>query len=182
MVDSMPSLVSRLATALVAFWHILVNPQFAAAVARLQVAESAATPGAPTSKIGEFREAEPNAALQLLGLLQQEGRFIDFIEEDVASYSDAEVGAAARVVHEGCKDTLRKHFTIEAVRNESEGTRVTLAPGFDSSTVRLTGNVVGQPPFTGGLTHKGWRVTQIRLPKVALGHDLSVVAPAEVEL
>jgi hypothetical protein len=129
-----------------------------------------------------LRAAEPNAALQLLGLLQQEGRFIDFLEEDVALYSDAEVGAAARIVHEGCKRTLRQHFTIEAVRDEAEGVRVTLAEGFDSGAVRLTGNVVGQPPFTGSLTHRGWRVTEVKLPKVAAGHDLTVVAPAEVEL
>jgi len=48
--------------------------------------------------------------------------------------------------------------------------------------VRLTGNVVGRAPFTGSLTHRGWRVTETRLPKVAAGHDLSILAPAEVEL
>jgi hypothetical protein len=100
----------------------------------------------------------------------------------VAAYADAEVGAAARVVHEGCKKALDRHFTIEAVRTEEEGSRVTLQEGFDSSHVRLTGNVVGQPPFTGSLTHKGWRVVESRLPKVAAGHDLAVIVPAEVEL
>jgi hypothetical protein len=85
-------------------------------------------------------------------------------------------------VHEGCKKTLRQHFAVEAVRTEPEGTRVTLPEGFDSSAVRLTGNVVGQPPFAGSLTHRGWRVTEIRLPKVAAGHDLAILAPAEVDL
>jgi hypothetical protein len=85
-------------------------------------------------------------------------------------------------VHEGCRKALRQHFAIEAVRSEPEGTRVTLAEGFDASAVRLTGNVVGRAPFAGSLTHRGWRVTETRLPKVAAGHDLSILSPAEVEL
>ena len=182
MAEPMPSVFSRLTLALASFWRILVDPRFAAEVARLTTGVGAARAGDQSPPQPRLKEAEPNAALQLLGLLQQEGRFIDFLEEDVAAYSDAEVGAAARVVHEGCKKALRQHLVIEAVRTEPEGTRLTLADGFDSSAVRVTGNVVGRPPFTGNLTHRGWRVTQIRLPMVAAGHDLSVVAPAEVEL
>jgi hypothetical protein len=164
--------------ALVTFWRILVDARFAGRVTHLRVgADATATPEPP-----RLREAEPNAALQLLGLLQQEGRLIDFLQEEVGAYSDAEVGAAARVVHEGCKRSLRQHFTIAAVRSEAEGARITLAAGFDSSAIRLTGNVVGQAPFTGNLTHKGWQVTEVKLPQVAAGHDLRIVAPAEVEL
>jgi len=55
------------------------------------------------------------AALQLLGLLQREARFVDFIQEDVAPYTDAEIGAAARVVHEGCRKMLREHFALAPV-------------------------------------------------------------------
>lgn len=182
MAESMPSVLSRLSLALASFWRILLDPRFAADVARLRASGAAARPGEQSPERPRLKEAEPNAALQLLGLLQQEGRLIDFLEEDVAAYSDAEVGAATRVVHEGCKKALREHFLIEAVRNEPEGTKLTLAAGFDASAVRLTGNVVGQPPFTGKLAHRGWRVTEIRLPKIAAGHDLSIVAPAEVEL
>ena len=128
------------------------------------------------------RETTPEAALQLLGLLQREARFIDFVQEDVAAYSDADIGAAARVVHEGCRKVLGEHFSIEPVRSESEGSRITLAEGFDAAAVRLTGKVVGKPPFTGSLGHRGWRVTDTRLPKLADGHDGSVIAQAEVEL
>ena len=92
------------------------------------------------------------------------------------------VSDAPRPEPEGCKKTLQQHFAIEAVRSETEGDRVTLPEGFDSSILRLTGNVVGQPPFSGSLSHRGWRVTEIKLPKVAAGHDLSILAPAEVEL
>lgn len=179
MTESDSSVFSRLSLALASFWHILIDARFAAAVAGLRTGAVATSPG---DQRPVLQEAEPNAALQLLGMLQQEGRFIDFLEEDVAAYSDAEVGAATRVVHEGCKRALRQHFAIEAVRPEQEGTKLTLPEGFDSSAVRVTGNVVGQPPFTGSLTHRGWRVTEIRLPKIASGHDLAILAPAEVEL
>ena len=77
---------------------------------------------------------------------------------------------------------LGEHFSIEPVRSESEGSRITLAEGFDAAAVRLTGKVVGKPPFTGSLGHRGWRVTDTRLPKLADGHDASVIAQAEVEL
>lgn len=131
---------------------------------------------------GRIREAQPEAALQLLGLLQNEARFIDFVEESVTAYSDAEIGAAARVVHEGCRKVLRQHFDLEPVRAEAENTRITVPKGFDSSVLRLTGNIVGQPPFSGTLVHRGWRVNQVKLPRVAEGHDASIIAAAEIEL
>ncbi len=129
-----------------------------------------------------LKEATPDAALQLLGLLQQEARFIDFIKEDIAAFSDADIGVAARVVHEGCNKAINEHFTLAAVRSEQEGSKITLPEGFDAATVRLTGNIVGTAPFTGTLVHKGWQVTGIRLPKLTSGHNAAIVAPAEVEL
>lgn len=122
------------------------------------------------------------AALQLLGLMQREARFVDFIQEDVAPYTDAEIGAAARVVHEGCRKVLREHFAIAPVRTEAEGTRITLQAGFDAAAVRLTGNVVGQAPFTGTLGHRGWQVTEVKLPQLTDSRAAKVIAQAEVEL
>jgi hypothetical protein len=126
--------------------------------------------------------ATPDAALQLLSLLQREARLIDFANENITVYSDADIGAAARVVHEGCARVLREHFTIEPVRGELEGARVTLQEGFDAASVRLTGNVVGKAPFTGTLSHRGWRASKVSLPQLADKHDASILAPAEVEL
>lgn len=137
---------------------------------------------APAPEPVVLKEATPDAALQLLGLLQQEARFIDFIKEDIASFSDADIGVAARVVHEGCNKAINEHFTLAAVRSEQEGSRISLPEGFDAATVRLTGNIVGTAPFTGTLVHKGWQVTDIRLPKLTSGHNAAIVAPAEVEL
>jgi len=137
---------------------------------------------APAPEPVVLKESTPDAALQLLGLLQKEARFIDFIKEDIAAFSDADIGVAARVVHEGCNKAINEHFTLATVRNEQEGSKITLPEGFDAATVRLTGNIVGTAPFTGTLVHKGWQVTGIRLPKLTLGHNAAIVAPAEVEL
>lgn len=141
-------------------------------------APAPATPPKPVV----LKEHSPAAALQLLSLLQQEARFIDFVQEDLAAYSDADIGAAARVVHEGSKKALNEYFTLTVVREEAEESRITLNEGFNAAEVRLTGNVVGQAPFTGTLVHRGWKATDIKLPKLAEGHDAHVIAPAEVEL
>ncbi|RWX57142.1 DUF2760 domain-containing protein [Photobacterium chitinilyticum] len=130
----------------------------------------------------KLKTATPDAALQLLSLLQQEARFIDFMQEDLKGFADAEIGAAARVIHEGGQKVLNEYFSFAPVRSEDEETRITLPQGFNASEVRLTGNVVGEAPFTGTLIHRGWKVTDIKLPKLAEGHDASIVAAAEVEL
>ena len=137
---------------------------------------------APAPEPVILKEATPDAALQLLSLLQKEARFIDFIKEDVSAYSDAEIGAAARVVHQGCTKAVNEHFTLAPVSQDQEGSRVTLNKGFDAAAFRLTGNIVGDAPFKGTLVHKGWQVTDLRLPKLTEGHNAKIVAAAEVEL
>ncbi|KVE61737.1 hypothetical protein WI96_22280 [Burkholderia vietnamiensis] len=192
MPESNLSFFGRLSLAVGTFFSVLGNREFAAGV--LRVRDGAAAPIAPApvapapapapakAPAPELREASPQAALQLLGLLQRDARFIDFVEEDIAGYADADIGAAARLVHDGCRAALREHFTIVPVRDEAEGTRVTLPAGFDATAVRVTGNVVGAAPFTGTVSHRGWRVADVRLPKLTGSHDASVIAPAEVEL
>lgn len=179
-----PSFMQRLALACGSFISILSRPDFAAQVQRLRAGEEApAQAAAPAPAAPVVLHAAPQeAALQLLGLLQREARFVDFVQEDVAAYSDADIGAAARVVHEGCRKVLREHFNIEPVSSDPEGSRITLHEGFNAAAIRLTGNVVGQPPFTGSLGHRGWRVTETRLPRLAEGHDAAILAQAEVEL
>ncbi|TMA17955.1 MAG: DUF2760 domain-containing protein, partial [Deltaproteobacteria bacterium] len=142
----MPSFFARVWLAVVCWFRIVFNAEFAARVQRLQ------------------RPAEP---LQLLAILQREGRLIDFCEEELAGFSDAQIGAAARTVHDGCRKALRSMITLEPVRTEAEGASVELPAGFDPRSVRLTGNVVGKPPFKGVLKHHGWRAAEV------------VIAPAE---
>ncbi len=179
------SLLHRIPLAFGALFQILADAELAARFAALRSDAAPATApatSAPLPAAPRLKEANPDAALQLLALLQREARLIDFVEEDLGSYADAQIGAAARVVHEGCSKVLREHFSIVPVRDEAEGSRVTLQAGFDAAAVRLTGNVVGHPPFTGSLSHRGWRVTEVRLPRLAERHDTCVLTPAEVEL
>jgi hypothetical protein len=122
------------------------------------------------------------AAVQLLSLLQKEGRLLDFLQEDIDGYSDEQVGAAVRTIHSSCREVLREHVGLEPVLPGAEESRVTVDPGFDPSRVRLIGNVTGNPPFAGILRHHGWRATALSLPKLPSGFDPSVIAPAEVEL
>ncbi len=174
-----PTFGQRLSLALGAFFGILGDADLAARYASLRAAKAPAAPPPPAPTL---KTVSPDAALQLLALLQREARLIDFVGESLAGYSDAQIGAAARLVHEGCGKVLKEHFSIVPVRDEPEGSRITLAAGFDASAVRLTGNVVGQAPFSGSLSHRGWRVTESRLPRLAEGHDTRVITPAEVEL
>ncbi|KXV02443.1 hypothetical protein CR51_20340 [Caballeronia megalochromosomata] len=194
MTDMNPGFFGRIGIAFGAFFGVLGNAAFAGRVQRLREApeapdfaseapKPAAAPVQPVQPAPSvLKEASPIAALQLLGLLQRDARFIDFVEEDIVNYSDADIGAAARLVHDGCRAVLREHFSIKPVRTEAEGSRITLQEGFDAAAVRLTGNVVGKPPFNGSISHRGWKVEDTRLPKLAPSHDASIVAPAEVEL
>jgi hypothetical protein len=176
-----PSLLRRIPLAFGAFFGVLGNADLAARFSALRAAPaSAATAPVPAAPV--LKTANPDAALQLLTLLQRDARLIDFVSEGLGGYTDAQIGAAARLVHEGCGKVLREHFGIVPVRDEPEGSRISLQAGFDATAVRLTGNVVGEPPFTGSLSHRGWRVAEVRLPKLAEGHDTRVLAPAEVEL
>ena len=190
-----PSFLSRIAIAMGSFFAILGNARLASDITRLRGGEALAADVPPVppkevrievlvEKIVEkvVEKRVDTSAQQLLGLLQREARFVDFVQEDVVAYTDAEVGAAARVVHEGCRKVLGAHFSIAPVRNEPEGSRVTLAAGFDATAVRLTGNVVGQAPFTGTLGHRGWRVTEARLPQLTDDKAAAILAQAEVEL
>jgi hypothetical protein len=118
----------------------------------------------------------------MLGLLQRDGRLLDFLQEDITSFSDADIGAAARVVHTGCKKVLGQYLALAPVVKDSEGATVTVPQGFDASRFRLTGNVTGQGPWSGSLKHHGWVATKIDLPAVPTTVDVKVIAPAEVEL
>lgn len=136
----------------------------------------------PTPEPEALHEAPAEAALQLLGALQRKGRFIDFLWEDVSSFSDAEVGAAARVVHDGAKEAIDELFDVAPIRAEEEGTRIRLEADHDAASVRVVGDVRGEPPFEGELTHAGWQVLETHLPKLADDHRPEILAPAEVEL
>lgn len=149
----------------------------------------AAAPPAPKPEV----KAEPkpklparlarSEAITLLATLQREARFVDFIKEPLESYSDAQIGAAVRDVHRDCSKVLGRLFALQPILQQEEGSPVEVPPGFDAGRYRLTGNVVGDPPFHGRMVHHGWEATTCQLPAWS-GTELAakVVAPVEVEL
>jgi hypothetical protein len=133
-----------------------------------------ATPAAPA-------EAPETSMLRLLAALQEEGRLVDFFTEDIAPYTDEQIGAATRGIHASCRKALAGAVTVEPIMVGDEGTTVTVPTGFDPAAIRLVGNVSGTPPFTGVLRHSGWRATKVHVPPRG-GQDPKVIAPAEVEI
>jgi hypothetical protein len=186
-------LATRLWFAWLGFFKILFDADFAArawavreplalpVAVKPEKVEKATLVSAKTEP-AKAEKADHSEALQLLALLQREGRLVDFLEQDIATFPDADIGAAARVVHEGSRKALRAHVKLTPVRSEEEGAKVTLAAGFDPGAVKLTGKVEGSAPFQGVLRHRGWRATSIELPTAVKGHDAHVICPAEVEL
>jgi hypothetical protein len=160
--------------------RVLFNSQFAEEVSTaLKRPAPATTPQpAPAPKV---QRTMPNA-LFTFAALQREGRLIDFLQQDVAAFSDDEVGAAARVVHNGCRKVLQQYISLEPALKDAEGASVRVPPNFDAQRIRLTGNVSGQPPYQGTLKHHGWVVTEEKFPTVDASIDSKVLAPAEVEL
>ena len=194
-------LATRFWFAWVCLLHVLFDGSFAARVWGLRAASAKLSPseegadrqlsggsGVPISGEGATRRPDAPAApetlqgLQLLALLQREGRLVDFLEQDVTTFSDEEVGAAARLVHEGCRKTLHRVTAVAPVRPEGEGTPIVVEAGFAASEITLVGNVQGPPPYRGTLRHRGWRATGLDLPQIVAGHDPRVLAPAEIEL
>jgi hypothetical protein len=122
--------------------------------------------------------------VSFLAMLQEKGRLVDFLMDDINAHDDAQVGAAARVVHAGCKTALLEHFRISPVRAESEGSTVQVAAGYSPDEYRLVGKISGSAPFSGVLVHHGWKTDAVNLPRVlrSSARRLPAIAPAEVEL
>lgn len=120
--------------------------------------------------------------LRLLAILQHSGRLVDFIKEDIGGFSDAQVGAAVRKIHEECGKSLEELVTIRHVMDENEGTMVKVVQGYDPSTIKVVGKIKGEPPFTGILVHKGWKAHKRSLPKKIGEQSAEVICPAEVEV
>jgi hypothetical protein len=133
----------------------------------------------PPPPTAQQAEAE---IVTFFGLLQEKGRLVDFLMEDVTPYEDAEVGAAARVIHQGCRQVLQEYFNISPISDAAEGTEVTVPAGYSADQFRLVGKLTGEPPFTGTLLHKGWKTEFVKLPRVVNTDRLPSIAPAEVEL
>ncbi len=161
----MPGTWNRFLLSLKTFWRVLTDPEFAARVEPL------------------FSRAPTGPDLRVLAVLQRDGRLIDFLEEDLDGYTDAQIGAAVRDIHRGCRKSLHEYLTLEPIIDAAEEQPVTVPSDFDPAAIRLVGNVNGSPPFQGVLKHHGWRVRSVQLPILpATRDDTSVLSPAEVEI
>ncbi len=177
----------RIAPAFRCFFSILFHADIPNDMAQKRVKPTGPQgPVAAEASISRLKEVERpevfDRAVQMLALLQRDGRLIDFLAEDISVYPDVHLGAAVRTIHESCRQVLDRYVKLEPILNSEEDQPVTVQPGFDPAAIKLIGNVAGQPPVRGALRHKGWRVKEVNLPPLAQGAGRMVVAPAEVEL
>jgi hypothetical protein len=175
--------LSRIGMAFRAFFSIL-GGSLPADIARAHGYEKAPAKRAETPR---EQPGPESGALQLLGLMQREARLIDFFLEDISPYTDEQVGAGVRSIHAQCQDLLRKHFRLAPVIDGVEGTFVKTesagALAREPGAIRFTGNLPPQGRPAGGvLRHRGWRADSVALPAVSPKQNLSILAPAELEV
>ena len=158
----------------------LINP-----AAKVTSASGTAAPIAtPRMQAGDTPVAESvDRAVQMLGLLQRDGRLIDFLAENITPFPDAQLGAAVRSIHTSCRQVLERYVELGPVIDSDEDQPVTVPAGFDNAAIKLIGNVTGELPLRGVLRHRGWRVKNITLPLLPQdAAERKIVAPAEVEI
>jgi hypothetical protein len=152
------------------------------------IAAELGTPGqtATRSAVDEVKPKpvaeSSDRAVQMLALLQRDGRLVDFLAEDISPYPDGQLGAAVRTIHSSCRQVLDRYLKLEPVIASDEDQPVTVPTGFDPAAVKLLGNVMGEPPIKGVLRHRGWRVKEVNLPSLPQGTGREIIAPAEVEV
>lgn len=184
----------RLIQAVRVFFRILGDAAFAERVARAEAEpgatsapaaepapkRSAAATPAPVAAAPMVRRSE---AITLLAVLQREGRLVDFLQEPIDAYPDAQVGSAVREIHRETRQALERIFGLVPAIPTTEGAPHRVAAGCDPARVHLTGQVAGAPPYNGTVVHPGWEATRCDLPEWT-GSDSAVriVAPAEVEV
>jgi uncharacterized protein DUF2760 len=172
-----------LALAILVLVFVLMGGKSGAPAQPVQVAAPVPAPAPvaiqPPALTTNQAEAE---IVTFFALLQEKGRLVDFLMDDVTPYEDAEVGAAARVIHQGCRQVLQDYFKISAISEAQEGAEVTVPAGYSPDQYRLVGKLTGEPPFTGTLLHKGWKTEFVKLPRIVVTERLPPIAPAEVEL
>ena len=176
--------MNRIVLAFRAFFNLLFSGELSAEVlislnlsrrsGTVPAKAAAPMPAAPAARASD-------GALQILGILQRDSRLIDFLMEDVAAYSDDQIGAAVRELHDQCRDAIARYVTLAPVIDGVEGTYAK-APGQDPNLVKFVGNVPAKPPAGGTLRHKGWRATKVDLPNLAAKQDATIIAAAEIEI
>lgn len=123
-----------------------------------------------------------DGAIQILGILQRDGRLIDFLMEDISGATDDQIGAAVRSLQEQCRAALQRYVRLTPLIDSVEGS-YTKVDTNDPGMIKLLGNVPASGKAPGGiLRHKGWRAEKVDLPALKPGPTNAVVAPAEIEI
>ena len=171
--------MNRIVLAFRAFFNLLFSGELSAeSLIALNLSRRSGT--VPAKAAAPAARAS-DGALQILGILQRDSRLIDFLMEDVSAYSDDQIGAAVRELHDQCRDAIARYVTLAPVIDGVEGTYAK-APGQDPNLVKFVGNVPAKPPAGGTLRHKGWRATKVDLPNLAAKQDATIIAAAEIEI
>lgn len=176
-----PGMGSRLGIALRAFFRSLSQASFASQVSGLLHGQPAQAPVTAAPVLPEPPKPQLHP-LQLLTILQREGRLIDFLMEEIKGLPDAQIGAAVREVHSKCAKALLDHVTLKPVVDTAEDESMTVAAGYDPSAIRVVGNLGASPPYTGTVRHRGWQASKLQLQPLPSGQNVNIVAPAEIEV
>ena len=131
--------------------HGRVPEDVVSALGQAPASVEVAPPAAP--------EAPPvDRATQFLALLQRDGRLLDFLMEDLGAYGDAQVGAAARDVHAGCRAVLTRYLSISPVVDEEEGQQLKIERGTDRPASRSSAmSPANRPTPASSVTAAGGR-------------------------
>ena len=175
--------MSRIGSAFKSFFSILFRGVLPEDVAREFgfVRLAAAKPAPPPTPAAPQIRSE-DGALQILGILQRDGRLVDFLMEDISGATDDQIGAAVRSLQEQCRQALDRYVRLAPVIDGVEGSYTAL-PSNDPAVVKLLGNVPPTGKVQGGtLRHRGWRAEKVDLPAVRAGQKSDVIAPAEIEV
>src|SRR6186713_1881738 len=106
-------------------WRILISGEFAS-----EITQGLAQLALARAKTAEPPERVNASGLMLLAAFQREGRLVDFLQQDAAGFSNEDIGAAARVVHSGCRKVLKQFFEIGPAVQDAEGASMTVPAGF----------------------------------------------------
>lgn len=185
--------MNRLAAAFRIFFRTLTDASAAAQVEQVLTGK-----GLPAPTVSEAPRPSPsaaprpappppapvqNAGITLLAALQRESRLVDFLMEDLAAYSDDQIGAAVREVQRDAAKALNRMFDLHPIHAGDEGSPVELTTAQVAERYRLTGNVSAADTVRGTLQHHGWEARRCDLPTyTGSPAAASLVAPAEVEV
>src|SRR5580692_798001 len=166
---------------LLALFVLVLSFRAGPKVTSASIAAPAPTPATLAPPVIATNQVETEI-VAFFALLQDKGRLVGFLMEDLTAYDDARIGAAARVVHQGCGEVLKEYFKVTSVSQAEEGSQVVVPAGYAADQYRLIGKLGGDPPFTGKLVHKGWKTEYVKLPRITKTDRLPAIAPVEVEI